>query len=98
MAALSGGGWGTVDKVFLPSSTEMGYVNFTEGSQLSKFTDEASRMKTLSSGQYGSYWLRSTGDKSSEVKRIATISAKPNHLIDKAYRCIGGIAPIIVLH
>ena len=44
---ISGSGEGTDDKVFLPSSTEMGYVNLTEGSQLSKFTDEASRMKKL---------------------------------------------------
>ena len=95
---ISGGGEGTDDKVFLPSSTEMGYVNLTEGSQLSKFTDEASRKKTLSSGQSGAYWLRSADTESYSVKRIATISNTPYHLNDPAYTGNDGIAPIIVLH
>ena len=101
-----GGTETTVDKVFLPSSTEMGYGNLTEGTQLSKFTDEASRMKKLSSGQNGAYWLRSI-ERSIErsvdtelynVKRIATISARPHFLNNPPYSGYDGIAPIIVLH
>ena len=97
---LGGGGEGTVDKVFLPSSTEMGYGDLTEGSPLSKFTDDYSRMKTLSSGQSGAYWLRSTDTKSCDVKRIVTVSNKPYYLNDNAYNASNntGIAPIIVLH
>ena len=80
---LSGGGEGTVDKVFLPSSTEMGYGDLTEGSQLSKFTDEASRIKKIINGRYGSYLLRSidteSSAKSSGVKRIAYASGKIYH-------------------
>ena len=97
-----GGTETTVDKVFLPSSTEMGYVNLTEGSQLSKFTDEASRKKTLSSGQSGAYWLRSV-ERSVDtelynVKRIANISNKLYYLNNPPYSGYDGIAPIIVLH
>ena len=97
-----GGTETTVDKVFLPSSTEMGYGNLTEGTQLSKFTDEASRMKKLSSGQSGAYWLRSiersVDTELYNVKRIATISARPNFLNNPPYSGYDGIAPIIVLH
>ena len=97
-----GGTETTVDKVFLPSSTEMGYGNLTEGTQLSKFTDEASRMKKLSSGQNGAYWLRSiersVDTELYNVKRIATISARPNFLNNPPYSGYDGIAPIIVLH
>ena len=97
-----GGTETTVDKVFLPSSTEMGYGNLTEGTQLSKFTDEASRMKKLSSGQNGAYWLRSiersVDTELYNVKRIATISARPHFLNNPPYSGYDGIAPIIVLH
>ena len=97
-----GGTETTVDKVFLPSSTEMGYGNLTEGTQLSKFTDEASRMKKLSSGQNGAYWLRSiersVDTELYNVKRIATISARPYFLNNPPYSGYDGIAPIIVLH
>ena len=99
--ADGGGSETTVDKVFLPSSTEMGYGNngnVAEGTQLSKFTSDASRMKTLSSGAQGSYWLRSSDTKSHSVKRIATISARPHFLTNPAYGGYDGIAPIIVLH
>ena len=79
-----GGTETTVDKVFLPSSTEMGYGDLTEGSQLSKFTDEASRIKKIINGRYGSYLLRSidteSSAKSSGVKRIAYASGRPYHV------------------
>ena len=97
-----GGTETTVDKVFLPSSTEMGYELLTEGTQLPKFTNEASKMKTLSSGQRGAYWLRSV-ERSVEtelynVKRIANISNKLYYLNNPPYSGNDGIAPIIVLH
>ena len=102
----SGGSEETVDKVFLPSCTEMGYGNngnVAEGSQLSKFTDDDSRKKKIINGGYYAYWLRSpdTGSsaESCSVKRIVTVGAKPYFLNDNAYNAGNtGIAPIIVLH
>ena len=81
---LGGGGEGTVDKVFLPSSTEMGYGDLTEGSQLSKFTDKVSRIKKIINGGYGSYLLRSpdteSSAKSCDVNCITTASGIPYHV------------------
>ena len=97
----SGGSEETVDKVFLPSCTEMCYGNngnVAEGSPLSKFTDEASRMKNIINGGSGSYWLRSPDTESYTVKRIVNISARPHYLKDRAYSDLTCIAPIIVLH
>ena len=97
----SGGSEETVDKVFLPSCTEMGYGNngnVAEGSPLSKFTDETSRKKNIINGGFGSYWLRSPDTDSYAVKRIVTVSGRPFNLNDKAYSGLNYIAPIIVLH
>ena len=99
---VNGGSEETVDKVFLPSCTEMCYGNngnVTEGSQLSKFTDEYSRNKKIINGEWGAYLLRSPDTESCSVKRIVTISGRPYNLIDNAYNASNtGIAPIIVLH
>ena len=101
----SGGSEETVDKVFLPSCTEMGYGNngnVAEGSPLSKFTDENSRRKLMINGGFASYWLRSTNTESSaqscDAKRIVTVSGRPFNRNDKAYSGLNYIAPIIVLH
>ena len=96
LCSLDGGGSETtVDKVFLPSYTEMGFGSnngIAEGSQLSKFTSDASRIK---SGQGTSYWLRSlcfNCDCSVEYVNDNGSSAF-------IAACNGfGIAPIIVLH
>ena len=93
-----GGTETTVDKVFLPSSTEMGYGNLTEGSQLPKFTDEASRKKNIINGGQDAHWLRSIDTESYSVKRIANIGNRPHFLNNPAYDGNTGIAPIIVLH
>ena len=57
--ADGGGSETTVDKVFLPSYTEMGFGSngiVAEGTPLSKFTDKDSRKKT---GGSKYYWMRS---------------------------------------
>ena len=99
---ISDGAEGTDDKVFLPSSIEMGYELFTEGTQLPKFTNDDSRKKTLSSSQNGAYWLRSiersVDTELYNVKRIATISNNLFYLNNPPYTGDNGIAPIIVLH
>ena len=97
----SGGSEETVDKVFLPSCTEIGYGNngnVAEGSPLSKFTDENSRRKLMINGGFASYWLRSPDTDSYAVKRIVTVSGRPYNRNDKAYSGLNYIAPIIVLH
>ena len=97
----SGGSEETVDKVFLPSYTEMGLGNngnVAEGTHLSvRYPDDNSRRKFVTGAQ-GSYWLRSPDTDSNNVKRIITISGRPNYLSNKAYSGQDGIAPIIVLH
>ena len=97
----SGGSEETVDKVFLPSCTEMGYGNngnVAEGSPLSKFTDENSRRKLMINGGFAPYWLRSPDTNSYVVKRIVTVSGRPFNSNDNAYFGLNYIAPIIVLH
>ena len=91
----------TVDKVFLPSYTEMGFGNnngIAEGIQLPKFTDSASRWK----GNEGdSYWMRSllvNNDMGSEDIRTVWQVKYGNDSYSNAYSGIVGIAPIIVLH
>ena len=99
--ADGGGSETTVDKVFLPSCTEIGYGNngnVAEGSPLSKFTDENSRRKLMINGGFASYWLRSPDTDSYAVKRIVTVSGRPFNSNDKAYSGPNYIAPIIVLH
>ena len=97
----SGGSEETVDKVFLPSYTEMGLGkngNVAEGTHLSvRYPDDNSRRKFITGAQ-GSYWLRSPDTDSNKVKRITTISGRPYYLSNKAYSGQDGIAPIIVLH
>ena len=97
----SGGSEETVDKVFLPSCTEIGYGNngnVAEGSPLSKFTDENSRRKLMINGGFAPYWLRSPDTNSYVVKRIVTVSGRPYNSNDNAYSGLNYIAPIIVLH
>ena len=97
----SGGSEETVDKVFLPSCTEMGYGNngnVAEGSPLSKFTDENSRRKLMINGGFAPYWLRSPDTNSYAVKHIVTVSGRPFNSNDNAYSGLNYIAPIIVLH
>lgn len=88
----------TVDKVFLPSYTEMGFGSngdFAEGSALSKFSSESSRIKQLN-GTDGHYWMRSpTTSTHYFTKRINTYG---NSQDNNSYNGYMGIAPIIVLH
>ena len=89
-----GGTETTVDKVFLPSSTEMGYGNLTEGTKLPKFTDDDSRKKKCRDTE--GYLLRSpvyvdTGN-------VYMVDAWAQSFNTRANLGINGIAPIIVLH
>ena len=93
--ADGGGSETTVDKVFLPSRTEMGYgkINgIAEGTHLSvKYPDIDSKIKN-----YQYYWMRSTYDGSDTF----TMSYLNNTrgVFDECAYCGYGIAPIIVLH
>ena len=91
-----GGSETTVDKVFLPSNTEMGLGNNSEGSHLSvRYPDNNSRIK---SGADGIYWTRSPYAvmKSSLVLCVIQNgeSSYSHIMASSGY----GIAPIIVLH
>ena len=104
--ADGGGSETTVDKVFLPSYTEMGFGNnigsngeIAEGIQLPKFTDSASRWK----GNEGdSYWMRSLyidNDKIFEYDTRVVWKIKfGNIYYSDPNSGNTGIAPIIVLH
>ena len=93
--ADGGGSETTVDKVFLPSRTEMGYgkINgIAEGTHLSvKYPDIDSKIKN-----YQYYWMRSTYD-GSDTFTMSYINNAGRVFDDGAY-CGYGIAPIIVLH
>ena len=92
----SGGSEETVDKVFLPSNTEMGLGNNSEGSHLSiRYPDANSRIK---SGADGIYWTRSPYAvmKSSLVLCVLQNGESSYSHIMASSGC--GIAPIIVLH
>ena len=96
-----GGTETTIDKVFLPSCTEMGFGNndgITEGSKLPKFTDNSSRWK----GNEGDcYWLRSllvNNDQSSNYIYTVWYVQYGNNRYGNAYEGRFGIAPTIVLH
>ena len=103
-ALCNGDGGGTettVDKVFLPSCTEIGFGNnngIAEGSKLPKFTDSNSRLK----GNEGDcYWLRSllvTNDMTPVDTRTVWYVQYGNNYYGNAYDGNFGIAPIIVLH
>lgn len=87
----------TVDKVFLPSITEMGYGNvngIAEGGHLSvRYPDNNSKIK---SGANNYYWMRSpANDISSSVR---CVDGSGGILGGDAYVGNRGIAPIIVLH
>ena len=88
----------TYDKVFLPSYTEIGFGKFygkdPEGTQLSKFGDDASRKKKCSDTE--GYWLRSPiyVDTSS----VYMVDAWGEKFNTRANLGINGITPIIVLH
>ena len=98
----------TVDKVFLPSLTEMGFGSngeIAEGSPLSKFTDDVSRRKQLN-GVAGFYWMRSPytgliGDTRvpSYVRNVRDSGGTyQEHASNVSPYTPRGIAPIIVLH
>ena len=93
--ADGGGSETTVDKVFLPSRTEMGYgkINgIAEGTHLSvKYPDIDSKIKN-----YQYYWMRSTYD-GSDTFKVSYINSAGRVFDEWAY-CGYGIAPIIVLH
>ena len=93
--ADGGGSETTVDKVFLPSRTEMGYgkINgIAEGTHLSvKYPDIDSKIKN-----YQYYWMRSTYD-GSDTFTMSYIN-NTGRVFDELAYCGYGIAPIIVLH
>ena len=95
-----GGPETTIDKVFLPSYTEMGYGNngdIAEGTHLSiKYTDNISRIKSSSSGENDNYWMRSPFVDSS--RSVWFVNTAGRNRYDYAYYGKYGIAPIIVLH
>ena len=97
-SADGGGSETTVDKVFLPSNTEMGLGNNSEGSHLSvRYPDNNSRIKQWN-GSDDIYYTRSpyTVMKSSLVLCVLQSGASSfSHLMASSGY---GIAPIIVLH
>ena len=97
-SADGGGSETTVDKVFLPSNTEMGLGNNSEGSHLSvRYPDNNSRIKQLN-GSNDIYYTRSPYDvmKSSLVLCVLQSGESSfSHLMASSGY---GIAPIIVLH
>ena len=93
-----GGSEETVDKVFLPSSTEMGLENNSEGSHLSiRYPDNNSRIKQWN-GSNDVYYTRSPY---AFMKSSLVLCVYPNgesslsHIMASSGN---GIAPIIVLH
>ena len=92
-----GGTETTVDKVFLPSFTEMGLAT-GEGSHLSiRYPDANSRIK---SGADGIYWTRSPYAVMNP-QNVGFINAEgnsPNYTFFTGASADYGIAPIIVLH
>ena len=92
-----GGTETTVDKVFLPSFTEMGLAT-GEGSHLSiRYPDANSRIK---SGADGIYWMRShyVVMNPHNVGYINPEGNYPNYVFFIGASADNGIAPIIVLH
>ena len=89
----------TVDKVFLPSYTEMG-PGTGEGSHLSvRYTDANSRIKQWN-GSDDIYWTRSPY-KAMYPQNVGYINAdgnSPNYTFFTGASADFGIAPIIVLH
>lgn len=94
--ADGGGSETTVDKVFLPSLTEMGYGNnngITEGTPLYKFANEGSILKN---GANSYYFMRSPKYSYSSI--LWVVDDEPSAWFNDAYNGTVGIAPIIVLH
>lgn len=107
-----GGSYTWTGKVFLPTYTQMGFGNtnnIAEGVQFSKFTDNASRIKSLhpncianneyckvnnSSGNW-SYWMSSVYSSNSSVVR--PVSNGGSALNNTAYNGRLGLAPCICL-
>ena len=96
--ADGGGSETTVDKVFLPSNTEMGLGNNSEGSHLSvRYPDNNSRIKQWNGSDYY-YWTRSpyyTMKPSLVLCVLPSGESSFSHLMASSGY---GIAPIIVLH
>lgn len=87
----------TVDKVFLPSYTEMGFGNnneIAEGTHLSvRYPDNNSRNK---SGANGLYWMRST--EASSSYNVWLVDSDSIEGANYAYSSDIGITPLVVLH
>ena len=96
-----GGSETTIDRVFLPSYTEMGLPT-GEGSHLSiRYPDDNSRIK---SGADSNYWTRTPGVKNNVSQLVYYINNTGNRSAGLYYSperdaaSNYGIAPIIVLH
>ena len=98
--ADGGGSETTVDKVFLPSLTEMGYGNtnnIVEGTYLSlKYKDDNSKIKQWN-GSNDAYWMR-TPYPVMRASYVYAVSTSPNIAYYPTANSNIGIAPIIVLH
>lgn len=99
-----GGSEETVDKVFLPSYTEMFGLNncegdnedgIAEGTALPKFTDNSSRIKYPAEGKY---WMRSPAINNSCSLRYVDSGSYDEYDFYSAWGADLGPAPIIVLH
>ena len=95
-----GGTETTVDKVFLPSFTEMGFGGNLEGSHLSiRYPDANSRIKQWN-GSDDIYWTRSP-EPAMYPQNVGFINAEgnsPNYTFFTGASADDGITPIIVLH
>ena len=95
-----GGSETTVDKVFLPSRTEMGYGNtnnIVEGTHLSlKYKDDNSKIKQWNESN-DAYWMR-TPYPVMRASYVYAVSTSPNIAYYPTANSNIGIAPIIVLH
>ena len=93
-----GGSETTVDKVFLPSNTEMGLGNNSEGSHLSvRYPDNNSRIKQLN-GSNDIYYTRSPYDVMKASLVLCVLQSGESSFSHLMASSGYGIAPIIVLH
>ena len=86
----------TIDKVFLPSYTEMGFGynnGIAEGAPLYKFANGGSILKN---GANSYYFMRSPKYSYSSI--LWVVDNEPSAWFNDAYNGTIGIAPIIVLH
>ena len=109
----SGGSYTWTGKVWLPTFTQMGFGqnnNIGEGTQFSKFTDDASRIKTIhamcaannqycinksmTEGTAHYYWQSSAFPSNSYDSRLVGSGGNPD-TYNSAYYCYYGLAPCI---